>query len=76
MLNLSLPDVTSTASVDSPATLQWVGMEGIATPLKIRQQIGDVLSVPAMANVLVSLDEPQAKGIHMSRLQLILNQLA
>ncbi|WP_299316930.1 GTP cyclohydrolase FolE2 [uncultured Halomonas sp.] len=51
-------------------TLSWVGMEGIALPLKVAGQ-----AIAGRASAGVSLDDPTARGIHMSRLYLALAEL-
>lgn len=51
-------------------TLSWVGMEGIALPLKVADQ-----AIAGRASAGVSLDDPTARGIHMSRLYLALAEL-
>ena len=71
-----MPDVTSDTRTDSPSTLKSVGMEDIAVPIKLKNQFGQLQSVPAKANVYVSLDSPETKGIHMSRIHLLINELA
>jgi GTP cyclohydrolase I len=76
MLMSVLPDVTSDRYSDILSTLQWVGMENIAVPIFINLQNSHVQSAAAKANVYVSLDKPEAKGIHMSRLHNVINQLA
>jgi len=76
LLTKALPDVTSENSTETPSTLQWVGMEGIALPIKVSQSLERSPLLTANADVFVSLDDHQAKGIHMSRLHLIINQLA
>ncbi|MEM9101426.1 MAG: GTP cyclohydrolase FolE2 [Pseudomonadota bacterium] len=72
----ALPDVTSDFNVLNPSTLKWVGMEEIAVPIMIKLQNKKLQAITAKANVLVSLDDPNQKGIHMSRLHSIINQLA
>ena len=76
MLIDTLPDVTSDISADTPSTLKWVGMEKIAVPITINLDNDQKLQVAAKANVFVSLDSPESKGIHMSRVHLAINQLA
>jgi GTP cyclohydrolase I len=71
-----MPDVTSDISSDTPSPLKWVGMEKIAVPLTIKSNDGNTHRVAAKANVFVSLDSPESKGIHMSRVHLAINQLA
>lgn len=71
-----MPDVTSDVHADKPATLQWVGMENIGVPITLKQVDGSLQRLAAKANVFVSLDSPESKGIHMSRTHLAINQLA
>ena len=75
MLKRALPDVTSDIYAETPATLQWVGMEDIAVPILIKQDNGTLMQISAKANVFVSLDSPESKGIHMSRVHLAINKL-
>ena len=72
---MQLPDITSTQQQNNDHPLHWVGMEQIAVPLTINQD-QKPQTVTAKANVYVSLDDVKAKGIHMSRLHAIINQLA
>ncbi|RZF78446.1 GTP cyclohydrolase I FolE2 [Pseudoalteromonas sp. CO325X] len=69
-----LPDITAVQSADTALTLKWVGMEHIALPIHIPISSSQVQQTHAQADVFVSLDSKQAKGIHMSRLYQILNQ--
>ena len=62
-----MPDVAGDAAVAARA-LDWVGMRNIALPLRLRGDDGAVLQVPASVDVLVDLRDPDARGIHMSRL--------
>ncbi|WP_207885827.1 GTP cyclohydrolase FolE2 [Pseudomonas sp. 30_B] len=65
-----LPDIAS-QSTHLHVPLDWVGMQGIAVPLKIASE-----RVAAFADAGVSLDDAEARGIHMSRLYLALGALA
>ncbi len=76
MLTNTLPDVTSHSNVDTPLPLQWVGMEGVAIPVSIDMQMGKLQTVVAKADIYVNIEQAQAKGIHMSRLHLLVNKLA
>lgn len=69
-----LPDVTHEHAPKARGRLDRVGMEGIDLPVRIRDAAGQRLVVPARCDVFVSLDAPEAKGIHMSRLFLLLQQ--
>lgn len=71
----SLPDITSKKTDTKSYALQWVGMEGIAVPMMLNTGHGEQ-TVAAKANVYVSLDHADSKGIHMSRLYAIVNQLS
>ncbi|MCG8317250.1 MAG: GTP cyclohydrolase FolE2 [Pseudomonadales bacterium] len=72
----ALPDVTSDIHAETPSTLQWVGMEDIAVPISMRVQEDRFQTIAAKANVYVSLETPNTKGIHMSRVHLVINRLA
>lgn len=64
-----LPDVAvDIAALSRP--LDWVGMQRIALPLRLRGNDGTALQVAAMVDVAVDLRDPNARGIHMSRLYL------
>ncbi|MEP1385889.1 MAG: GTP cyclohydrolase FolE2 [Paraglaciecola sp.] len=71
-----LPDVTSDSNADTPSYLKWVGMEDIAVPITLCLQGSKQQTIAAKAKVYVSFEKPEAKGIHMSRLHYVVNQLA
>jgi GTP cyclohydrolase IB len=62
-----MPDVAGDAAAAARA-LDWVGMCNIALPLRMRSDDGALLQVPASVDVSVDLRDPDARGIHMSRL--------
>jgi GTP cyclohydrolase I len=64
-----LPDVAGDA-VALARPLDWVGMEHIALPVRIADGAGGQLQVAADIDVAVNLADPGARGIHMSRLYL------
>ena len=66
---LTLPDIASQAS-HQEQRLNWVGMGEIALPLLLDGQ-----RINARADIGVSLDDGNARGIHMSRLYLALHML-
>jgi GTP cyclohydrolase IB len=68
-----LPDVTSAGLHLPNGTLDWVGMSGIHQPLLIRDGKA-VRPVQAQVQIYVDLSDELAKGIHMSRLYLILDE--
>jgi GTP cyclohydrolase I len=69
----TLPDVAhDPVALSRP--LDWVGMDNIALPVRIATADGDGLQVAASVDVAVDLHEAGARGIHMSRLYLRLQQ--
>lgn len=76
MLKEQLPDITANSFVNNALQLQWVGMEEIAIPITIDLYDQLTHKINAKASIFVSLSEPTAKGIHMSRLHNVLNKLA
>ena len=66
---LSLPDIASQNARQS-LPLEWVGMCGVALPVLIKGK-----QHAATADAGVSLDDGEARGIHMSRLYLALEVL-
>ncbi|MDR7281366.1 GTP cyclohydrolase I [Pseudomonas corrugata] len=66
---LTLPDIAVQASRQA-LPLDWVGMCGIALPVLLDGQ-----RLSATADAGVSLDDEEARGIHMSRLYLALEML-
>ncbi len=68
-----LPDIALEREKDFAKKLDKVGMTHVELPIRVSDGIGLSVLTPAMVNCFVSLDCPEAKGIHMSRLYLILN---
>ncbi|TWI03579.1 GTP cyclohydrolase I [Luteimonas cucumeris] len=64
-----LPDVADDA-VALARQLSWVGMDRIALPLRVHGADGDTLQVAASIDAAVNLQDAGARGIHMSRLYL------
>ncbi|KAF1721219.1 GTP cyclohydrolase FolE2 [Pseudoxanthomonas wuyuanensis] len=64
-----LPDVAD-HSVPFARPLDWVGMDNIALPIRISDGVGGQLQVAASIDLSVNLVNPDARGIHMSRLYL------
>ncbi len=73
LVSNKLPDITRQSSSKIDETLSGVGMGQIEMPVYIDWS-GERQFVPTKINALVSLDDSQAKGIHMSRLYIILRQ--
>jgi GTP cyclohydrolase IB len=70
----AMPDVARELSPGVAGVLAKVGMAGIEVPLRLRDVFHRSLLLPARVDAFVSLDDPQAKGIHMSRLYLAVQQ--
>jgi GTP cyclohydrolase I len=68
-----LPDV-ATDAVALARPLDWVGMDGIALPVRIAMPDGSSVQVAASVDVAVDLRDADARGIHMSRLYLRLQE--
>jgi GTP cyclohydrolase I len=68
-----LPDVAH-----QPATLarplDWVGMEGIALPVRVSDGAGGHVQVAAQVDLSVDLKQAGERGIHMSRLYMRLQE--
>lgn len=70
MMSEALEDVAAGRTAMHGA-LNWVGMDGISLPVRVAEH-----PVDARVAASVSLDDPAARGIHMSRLYLLLEELA
>ncbi len=71
----AMPDIALDSSTRIGGTLDKVGMTAIEVPVRLRDDDGMVFLCPAKADAFVSLDDPKARGIHMSRLFLALQEL-
>lgn len=67
-LEIPLPDIASHVPAVARGRIDRVGMERIDLPVLLRDPSGRLFTTPAQLDVFVSLDEHEAKGIHMSRL--------
>lgn len=70
----SMPDIASVSQPKAPGLLDWVGMSEIEVPISVPTRNGGVANAVAKAQAFVNLIDPQAKGIHMSRLYLLLDE--
>lgn len=75
VLRQDMPDVASRELTQLQASIDWVGMSDIHQPLLVRDG-RDARQVQTHVQVYVDLADPKAKGIHMSRLYLILDEHA
>ncbi|NLF69164.1 MAG: GTP cyclohydrolase I FolE2 [Candidatus Anammoximicrobium sp.] len=69
-----LPDIVQDTVAPVGGCLDRVGMSGIEVALRVRHSADCLVLTPARATAQVSLDDPDAKGIHMSRLFLTLQE--
>ncbi len=71
-----MPDIACQPHQGPQGTLNWVGMSGIELPILIQTAEQESIRLSSQAQAYVSLDDPKSKGIHMSRLYLILDEMA
>lgn len=69
-----LPDITSTESAKQRPLLDWVGMTRLAIHFQLLDSHLGSYNGQGYAEIGVDLSNPNAKGIHMSRLYLGLEQ--
>lgn len=69
-----MPDIACQPHKNPQGKLNWVGMSGIELPVQIQQHPKQTLTVSSQVQAYVSLEDPLSKGIHMSRLYLILDE--
>jgi GTP cyclohydrolase I len=67
-----MPDVAATQTAKQNGTLDWVGMSKIALPVVIKDKQHGNYDAKAFVESYVNLVSPDVKGIHMSRLYLLL----
>jgi len=72
----SMPDIAHQTTAQTEGKLDWVGMSNIEMPLMVSSDSEAERMVSAHIDAFVNLKEPQAKGIHMSRLYLQLDELS
>lgn len=69
-----MPDIANEARPEIAGALAWVGMNEIEMPVRIEDDAGGVIQSSALVTAYVNLKDPDARGIHMSRLYLHLDQ--
>ncbi|MGM0481737.1 MAG: GTP cyclohydrolase FolE2 [Pseudomonadota bacterium] len=72
----SMPDVANHSQAQTEGTLDWVGMSNIEVPLMVAASDAAERPVAAHVEAFVNLKDPKTKGIHMSRLYLLLDKLS
>jgi len=71
-----MPDIANHTTAQTEGKLDWVGMSNIEMPIMLASKGESPRMVSAFVDAFVNLNDPQAKGIHMSRLYLLLDQLS
>ncbi len=75
-MSTNMPDIANHTTAQTEGTLDWVGMSNIEMPIMLSSKDESSRMVSAHVDAFVSLNDPQAKGIHMSRLYLLLDELS
>jgi len=70
----SKPDVAAETLPLTDDPIDWVGMQGIEMPVLFDAGDGDLQRNHARVDAFVNLVRPDLRGIHMSRLYLLVNQ--
>ena len=73
---MAMPDIANSAQAQTEGTLDRVGMSNIQLPLMIQTDNSAAQQVSSSIELFVNLGDPKAKGIHMSRLFLQLDELS
>jgi len=73
---IAMPDIANQSCATTEGTLDWVGMSHIEVPLMLALHGEAPRQVSAKVEAFVNLADPKAKGIHMSRLYLALDELS
>ncbi len=71
-----MPDIASNSPAQTEGNIDWVGMSHIEMPIMLNSADEAPQRVSAKIEAFVNVVVPQAKGIHMSRLYLRLDQLS
>ena len=69
-----MPDVATQTQPHLAGALDWVGMNGIEVPVRFDAGDGDVQRASAQVGAFVNLTRPDRRGIHMSRLYLLVDE--
>ncbi|GAA5138199.1 GTP cyclohydrolase FolE2 [Thalassotalea piscium] len=75
-MSTTMPDIANHTTAQTEGTLDWVGMSNIEMPIMLASKDESERMVSAHVDAFVNLKDPQAKGIHMSRLYLLIDELS
>lgn len=76
VMSTVMPDIANSAKAQTEGVLDWVGMSQIEMPVMVAAKNQGERHVSAVVEAFVNLKEAKAKGIHMSRLYLLLDKLS
>ncbi|MBT8050079.1 MAG: GTP cyclohydrolase I FolE2 [Gammaproteobacteria bacterium] len=71
---IDMPDIANETQLEVAGKLDWVGMNEIEMPVRIEDDAGGLIQSSALVTAYVNLQDPDVRGIHMSRLYLHLDQ--
>ena len=71
---VAMPDVATLTHAHLGGALDWVGMEGIQAPVRFDGGDGDLQRASARIGAFVNLPHASQRGIHMSRLYLLVDE--
>lgn len=69
-----MPDIASEPHAPFAGRLDWVGMAGVEVPVTLPLEDGRIATAPARVAASVDLHRRDARGIHMSRLYLLVDR--
>lgn len=72
----SMPDIAHHTTAQTEGMLDWVGMSNIELPIMLACKDEGEKAVQTRTEAFVDMRDPKAKGIHMSRLYLLLDELS
>ena len=75
-ISSELPDIANTLTTKEHGTLDWVGMSAIDLPIILADSLREPQQIHTKVQTYVNLNNPNVKGIHMSRLYLLLTEYA
>ncbi len=75
-MSTTMPDIANNGSASTEGALDWVGMSNIELPLLLASKGEADRQINASVEAFVNLYKPKTKGIHMSRLYLLLDELS
>jgi GTP cyclohydrolase IB len=71
----AMPDIARDEVAALAGRLDWVGMSEIHAPVLLATETGESTAVSARIAAFVNLKQPEARGIHMSRLYLHVDRM-